>query len=111
MSCFQPKRECTATVVAPKWLRYAVYFDNPFGNTKYCITQMAFSTTAGARGPKPACVSALKKRELVDMRMALSHAASHEDMARALRMPWPLPMCDVLGALEAALKQRADVVL
>lgn len=106
MSCFQPVRACTASVVAPKWLRYAVYFDNPFGNTKYCITQMAFSTTAGAKEPNAPRISSLKKKDLVDMRTGLSHAASHEDMARALRMPWPLPATDVLGPLEAALQQR-----
>ena len=95
MSCFREHRECVGTVVAPKWLRYAVYFDNPFGNTKYCITQMAFATTAGAKEHDAPRVSPLKKRELLDMRMELSRAKSHEDMARALRMPWPVDTSDI----------------
>ena len=106
MSCFREHRECVGTVVAPKWLRYAVYFDNPFGNTKYCITQMAFTTTAGAKEHDAPRVSPLKKRELLDMRMELNRAKSHEDMARALRMPWPVDTSDIATWLPGRLGPR-----
>lgn len=87
-SCFRVDRACVATEVAPKWLRYAAYFDNPFGNTKYCMTQLAFNTTASLGGTER--VSKLPKRELVEMRSVLSHSRNLEDVARALRVDWPV---------------------
>lgn len=105
-SCFGVSRVCAATEIAPKWLRYAVYFDNPFGNTKYCMTQLAFTTTAGAKEIDAPRVSPLFRRELVDMRAMLSQSKSHEDIARALGLSWPLELGDVLGGVRRALEQR-----
>lgn len=107
MSCFQPQRECTATVLAPKWLRYAIRTNNLFGNSKYCITQMAFTTTAGAKDTDAEKISPLKKRDLVEIRSALSASQTHEDMARALHLPWPLDTSDVLEHLQRKLEERA----
>ncbi|WFD30655.1 tRNA-dihydrouridine(20) synthase [NAD(P)(+)] [Malassezia sp. CBS 17886] len=103
-SCFSATRVCAATEIAPKWLRYAAWFGNPFGNTKYCMTQLALSTTAGGT----ARISPLSKRELVAMRAEMSRSKTHEDIARALRIPWPMDVDgDVLGALRAVLAGAA----
>lgn len=107
-SCFQLKRQCVARDIAPQWLRYAAYFDNPFGNTKYCVTQLAFTTTAGAKDVDAERVSSLPKRVLVDMRASLSHSKTHEDMAKALGMAWPVDTNDVLTPLDDALAARAS---
>lgn len=103
-SCFREVRDCVATGVAPKWLRYAVWFDNPFGNTKYCIVQLAFTPSAGLGSSER--VSSLPKRALVEMRTALSQCKSNEELCRALRLEWPLPLDNVLGGVRAALEQR-----
>ena len=103
-SCFRVERACVATEVAPKWLRYAVHFDNPFGNTKYCLTQLAFNTTASLGGTER--VSKLPKRELVEIRAALSQGRTDEDLAKALRQAWPVPSADELvAAVQTTLAQ------
>ncbi|WFD27717.1 tRNA-dihydrouridine(20) synthase [NAD(P)(+)] [Malassezia nana] len=105
-SCFQLQRQCVAKVIAPRWLQYAVLFDNPFGNTKYCVTQLAFTTWAGARESDGERVSPLPKRELVRIRSELSQSRTHEDMARTLGLPWPLDTAEALEPLRRALAAR-----
>lgn len=109
-SCFGPVRYCVATEVAPKWLQYAVYFDNPFGNTKYCIMQLAFNRTAGGT-PEEVC-SPLSKRELIAIRSNISQSKTYEELARALNMPWPLPteqnpLTDLSTMLEGRVMLRS----
>lgn len=124
-SCFAQERACSATAIAPQWMRYAVWLDNPFGNTKYCITQLALTPSAGASaafamattasgsgshgGSAAPHVSPLSKRELNEMRAALSSAKTNEDICAVLRLPWPLDVGtddEVLAPLRAALAQR-----
>lgn len=107
-SCFQLERQCVATVIAPRWMHYAVRFDNPFGNTKYCVTQLAFSTMAGARESGGKRVSPLPKRELIRIRTELSQSRTDEDMARALGLPWPLDTSEALALLRQALDRRVE---
>ncbi|WFD35886.1 tRNA-dihydrouridine(20) synthase [NAD(P)(+)] [Malassezia cuniculi] len=123
-SCFAAQRECAATVIGPQWLRYAVWSNNPFGNTKYCVTLLAFTPSAGAsvafanassatgggshEGAAAPQVSPLGKKELKQMRSMLSTTKSNEDMFRALNMPWPLDLNDndILHPLRSALEER-----
>ena len=121
-SCFAPQRACAATVIAPQWMRYAEWLDNPFGNTKYCVTQLALTPSAGASAAFAAAssatgggshagaaaphVSPLSRRELSEMRASLSTAKSNQDICASLRMPWPLELNDVLAPLERALAKR-----
>ncbi|PKI84298.1 tRNA-dihydrouridine(20) synthase [NAD(P)(+)] [Malassezia vespertilionis] len=103
-SCFG-RRVCAATEIAPKWLQYAVYFDNPFGNTKYCMTQLAFTTTGGAGDAEK--VSPLPKRELVARRAALSQAKTHEEIAHALRLSWPAEGAEqLLAHVQTTIQQQ-----
>lgn len=99
-SCFRSPRKCVAQEIAPKWVRYAAYFDNPFGNTKYCMTQLAFNTVAGIGGQER--ISSLNKRELIAIRSELSQSRTNEDIAAALRMAWPVesaaPLVDAVAA-------------
>ena len=68
---------------------------------------MAFTTTAGAKDTDAEKISPLKKRDLVEIRSALSASQTHEDMARALHLPWPLDTSDVLEHLQRKLEERA----
>lgn len=103
-SCFRVERACVATEIAPKWLRYAVHFDNPFGNTKYCLTQLAFNTTASLGGTSR--VSKLPKCELAKIRAELSQGRTDEDLAKALRQAWPVQSADELvAAVQTTLNQ------
>lgn len=105
-SCFQAHRVCAASEIAPKWLRYAVHFRNIFGNTKYCMTQLSFKTTAGSKAMQPVRATKLSRATLSEMSSTLSQAKTHEDIAAALKLDPVIDTRGILAPLEAILASR-----
>lgn len=87
----------------------ALAFNNPIGNTKYCVTQLNFKaesaaeTVAHVKGGK-------KARQAV--RDELARAKTHEDMAVALGMDPSIEKArqveEVLSVLTARLAERPE---
>lgn len=83
-SCFRPEGSLSIPeVIAPKWVRYAVALNNPMGNTKYCMSQLAFKPADsvnkdanGAGKQKP-----MSKKQLSVLRTGISHAKTHDELA------------------------------
>lgn len=75
-SCFRPQGNVSIPqVIAPKWVKYSIALNNPVGNTKYCMAQLAFkpAEAGNAKG--------MSKKQLSALRMGISHAKTHEELA------------------------------
>ncbi|SPO24440.1 related to tRNA dihydrouridine synthase [Ustilago trichophora] len=77
-SCFRAEGNLSIPqIVAPKWIKYSIALNNPIGNTKYCMAQLAFkpneSGNANGKG--------LNKRQLSALRTGISQAKTHEELA------------------------------
>lgn len=75
-SCFREGGSLSVPeVVAPKWVRYAIALNNPVGNTKYCMAQLAFKPEGG-----------WKKKQLAGLRMGLAQSKTLEDLAKVFNI-------------------------
>ncbi|KAJ9479408.1 tRNA-dihydrouridine(20) synthase [NAD(P)+] [Pseudozyma hubeiensis] len=75
-SCFREEGNVSIPqVIAPKWVKYSVALKNPIGNTKYCMSQLAFKPAEAGN------VNGLSKKRLAALRMGISQAKTHEELA------------------------------
>ncbi|GAC97492.1 potential tRNA dihydrouridine synthase [Pseudozyma hubeiensis SY62] len=75
-SCFREEGNVSIPqVIAPKWVKYSIALKNPIGNTKYCMSQLAFKPAEAGN------VNGLSKRQLAALRMGISQAKTHEELA------------------------------
>ena len=76
-SCFRPEGNVSIPlVIAPKWVRYSVALNNPIGNTKYCMSQLAFKPAEPGNAAKH-----MSKKQLSVLRTGIAHAKTQEDLA------------------------------
>ncbi len=87
-SCFREQGSLSIPeVIAPKWVKYSIALNNPIGNTKYCMAQLAFkpaesvSKELAAKGVKP-----MNKKQLSALRMGIAQAKTHEDLAAVFKI-------------------------
>jgi tRNA-dihydrouridine synthase 2 len=109
-SCFQSQGvESVADKIAPDWARLALTFDNNYGNTKYCISSMAFrpsSSIVPNSRPLPGPTS--RKQQLQELRSKVAQSKRVEEIAAALgvnveeekKKPAELALLEVKQALE-----------
>ncbi|KAJ1026823.1 hypothetical protein NDA16_002120 [Ustilago loliicola] len=112
-SCFRAEGSLSIPeVIAPKWVKYAVALNNPIGNTKYCMSQLAFKPAesvnkdSGAGKQKP-----MSKKQLSVLRTGISHAKTHDELAAVFNIdPQQVRSFDVekdiLNDLRTALEER-----
>ncbi|KDN53487.1 FMN-linked oxidoreductase [Tilletiaria anomala UBC 951] len=114
------------SVVAPAWVRYALALDNPFGNTKYCMNQLAIRPALQPAAPsaskkeqsKPVSKpyegeqgkNALSKADANTLKQKMAQAKSIEDMAKLFNID-PVtqrknPLDELLRPLRVALEAR-----
>ncbi|CAO1618914.1 unnamed protein product [Parajaminaea phylloscopi] len=107
-SCFRPgPQACSVDEVVPKWLKYAVCFDNAIGNTKYCLNVLDWHVAR----PKH-----MKRDQLLAIKEAVARAKTNEDMCRTdyYKDTIDVAKCKdeyetyVLGDLAAVLAQRRE---
>lgn len=105
-SCFRPGPPASVVdEIVPKWLKYAVCFDNPIGNTKYCLNVLDWQAS------RP---STLRRSDLTAVKEAVARAKTAEDMCLTdyyKDKVDPVKCKDdyetyVLGDLDRALKAR-----
>lgn len=76
-SCFREEGNVSIPqVIAPKWVKYSIALKNPIGNTKYCMSQLAFKPAEAGN------VNGLSKKRLAALRMGISQAKTHEELAK-----------------------------
>jgi tRNA-dihydrouridine synthase 2 len=85
-SCFRKEGVLdVADIVGPAWARFAVAFENQYGNTKYCLQSMAIKPSSSVVPNAPPLQSKNKtnwtKAKLVELRSSISRAKSVEEMA------------------------------
>jgi tRNA-dihydrouridine synthase 2 len=87
-SCFRPQGNLSIPdTVAPKWVTYSIALQNPIGNTKYCMGQLAFKPADSI--PKEAQNEGAKlmsKKQLSTYRTRISQAKTNEDLARVFNI-------------------------
>lgn len=114
-SCFQNKTvESVPEIIAPDWVRLALTFDNNHGNTKYCISSMAFKPSSSiVPNARPLPSKTWNKQRLVEVRSKLSQAKSVKDIALALEVDAEAekqkPVEVALLEIKRALQERYDV--
>lgn len=113
-SCF--RREGNLSVpetVAPKWVTYALALNNPLGNIKYCLGQLAFKPSDSI--PKEAQRERMvSKRQLSAIRTGIAQAKTLEDLARVFDIDPEAVRArnvetDILAQLRDALAARGGV--
>ncbi|CAD6885084.1 unnamed protein product [Tilletia controversa] len=80
-------------IIAPQYARYAMYFDNVWGNTKYCLGQLNFKDRANIEHAPPTttdpssgtatAVKHMKKADLIALRDTVMKSTCYADLARA----------------------------
>ena len=116
-------------VVAPQWIRYAAMFDNPFGNTKYCINQLAVRPhlkAAGANASKAEQSKPisrpyegeedgkmLSRPAAIELKQKMTSAKTLEAMGEAFGVDIEVEKAksvdEILQPLREALKKRAHL--
>jgi tRNA-dihydrouridine synthase 2 len=85
-SCFRKEGVISVPdVIAPSWARLALTFDNNYGNTKYCISSMAFKPSSSilpSARPLPGATS--KKQALHELRQKVAQSKTVEEIAASL---------------------------
>ena len=104
-SCFRAEGNLSIPhVIAPKWITYSVALNNPVGNTKYCMAQLAFKSNESGNA-KP-----MNKRQLSALRTGISQAKTHEELAKVFNIDVEAvraqSMEEVLKDLREALDKR-----
>ncbi|SNX83781.1 related to tRNA dihydrouridine synthase [Melanopsichium pennsylvanicum] len=74
-SCFRPEGNVSLPeVIAPKWIKYSIALQNPLGNTKYCMAQLAFK-------PNESGNIGWNKKKLSTLRTGIAQAKTQEQLA------------------------------
>lgn len=110
-SCFRPQGNLSLPeVVAPKWVRYSIALKNPIGNTKYCMSQLAFKPAEAGNAKQ------VSKKQLSALRMGISQAKTQEQLAAVFGIDAEQVrsqdvekeiLKDLRAALDERVKQRA----
>ncbi|SJX63148.1 related to tRNA dihydrouridine synthase [Sporisorium reilianum f. sp. reilianum] len=111
-SCFRPEGNLSIPhVIAPKWVRYSIALNNPVGNTKYCLSQLAFKPAESGNASKH-----MSKKQLSVLRTGIAHSKTQEELAKVFGVDAELVksqdvekeiLKDLREALDARIKQRA----
>ncbi|CDS01657.1 hypothetical protein [Sporisorium scitamineum] len=111
-SCFRPEGNLSIPhVIAPKWIRYSIALNNPVGNTKYCLSQLAFKPAEAGNATKH-----MSKKQLSVLRTGISQAKTQEELAAVFGVDVEQVksqdvqkdiMKDLREALDERVKQRA----
>jgi tRNA-dihydrouridine synthase 2 len=114
-SCFSSKGVASIPeVIAPAWIRYALTFENNYGNTKYCLNSLAFKPSSTIVPNARPLQSSIwnNKQKFIEVRSKISQAKSVEEMGLALGVDVEAqktrPVNDVLQELKQALESRYD---
>lgn len=109
-SCFRPEGNVSIPqVIAPKWVKYSIALNNPVGNTKYCMAQLAFKPNESGNANGGA--KAFNKKQLSALRTGISHAKTQEDLAAVFHIDVDAVRAqnvekDILKDLREALDKR-----
>lgn len=86
-SCFRPQGNLSVPdVIAPKWVTYALAFNNPLGNTKYCLSQLSFTPAASVSKDEQDSAKPMSKKQLSAYRTDISQSKSLEDLAQTFNV-------------------------
>ncbi|KAE8271028.1 hypothetical protein A4X09_0g1327 [Tilletia walkeri] len=109
-------------IIAPQYARYAMFFDNTWGNTKYCMGQLNFkdranivgkegasSTSSQATAPAGAAtVKHMKKADLIALRDTVMSSAGYEDMAQAFGLDYEAECAKAPEEMLAEVQEAVD---
>ncbi|EPQ27549.1 uncharacterized protein PFL1_05087 [Pseudozyma flocculosa PF-1] len=114
-SCFRTEGNLSVPdTIAPKLIQYSLALNNPIGNTKYCLGQLAFKPSESI--PKEVQLQGktkmMPKKQLSALRSGISQAKTQEDLAKVFNIdPEHVRSQDVdaiiLRDLKEALSKRA----
>lgn len=105
-SCFRPgPSACAVDEIVPKWLKYALCFDNAICNTKYCLNTLDWQAA------RPAT---MRREELLAVKESVARAKTTEEMCQVDYYKKRIDMAKckdeyetyVLGDLAAVLRGR-----
>ncbi|PWY99445.1 FMN-linked oxidoreductase [Testicularia cyperi] len=90
-SCFRPQGNLSIPeTIAPKWVKYSIALNNPIGNTKYCMAQLAFkpaeSVAKEAQQNSSGDKKLMSKKQLSALRSGIAQAKTHEDLAQVFNI-------------------------
>lgn len=75
-SCFRPEGNLSIPdIIAPKWVKYSIALNNPVGNTKYCMAQLAFKPAESGNAKH------VSKKQLSALRTGIAQAKTHDELA------------------------------
>ncbi|EST05209.1 Pyridoxamine 5'-phosphate oxidase, Alr4036 family, FMN-binding domain protein [Kalmanozyma brasiliensis GHG001] len=110
-SCFRPEGNLSLPeIIAPKWVRYSIALNNPIGNTKYCMSQLALKPAEAGNAKH------VSKKQLSALRMGIAQAKTQEQLAAAFGIDAEEVRAqdvekevlkDLREALDARIKQHA----
>ncbi|GAC76097.1 tRNA-dihydrouridine synthase [Moesziomyces antarcticus T-34] len=113
-SCFRPQGSLSIPdVIAPKWVRYSLALNNPIGNTKYCMAQLAFKPAESVAKDAGAKAKPMNKKQLSALRMGIAQAKTHEELAAVFKIDVDQVRAlsvddEILSDLRTALSQRVS---
>ncbi|KAE8225989.1 hypothetical protein CF319_g1361 [Tilletia indica] len=107
-------------IIAPQYARYAMFFDNTWGNTKYCMGQLNFKDRANIIGKEgasstssqdtapAATVKHMKKADLIALRDTVMSSAGYEDMAQAFGLDYEAECAKAPEEMLAEVQEAVD---
>ncbi|SPO45463.1 related to tRNA dihydrouridine synthase [Moesziomyces antarcticus] len=113
-SCFRPQGSLSIPdVIAPKWVRYSLALNNPIGNTKYCMAQLAFKPAESVAKDAGTKAKPMNKKQLSALRTGIAQAKTHEELATVFKIDVDQVRAlsvddEILGDLRTALSQRVS---
>lgn len=89
---------CNVTEIIPKLLRISQYTNNPWGNTKFLLTQFK---------PSPPPISRMTKNEKKDFNELISKSKSVEEVAEKMSVDISPEVCKgVMDEIEGVIRER-----
>ncbi|KAN0065697.1 tRNA-dihydrouridine synthase 2 [Thecaphora frezii] len=88
-SCFRSEGSLSIPdTIAPKYVQYSLAFNNPLGNSKYCLGQLAFKPSESIPKEVQAqgIAKLMSKKQLSVIRTGISQAKTLEDLAEVFKI-------------------------